>query len=273
MRRHPFDLLMELKTSQIRLDCAALHLARDFYPSLNISKYLQRLDALAEDVAALRPGLAANLRYEALRAVLVDECGLTGNHTDYYDPQNSLLNCVLDSGRGTSISLSVVWMEVARRLKWPVSGVGLPGHFIVRFDDPERFVLANPFHEGRALSVDDCRVLVRESFEGRIPFTTAYLKPVNKRGILLRVLRNLRNIYLANDDLVSVSTILRRMAAVEPMNGRHLQDLAAICARQGNVRGAWAFLELYQQRVPNAHDADLVQHNLHQLHAAILAWN
>ena len=95
-----------------------------------------------------RPGLTAILRYQAMRDVLVNEHNFHGNQDDYYDPQNSYLNRVLDRRLGAPVSLATIWVEVARRLKWPVHGVALPGHFLVRFDDPERFVLADPFAEG-----------------------------------------------------------------------------------------------------------------------------
>ena len=96
MTNHPFDLLIELNTRYIRLDCAALHLARDVYPDLVLTSYLDRLDEIADSVAELRPGLSAPLRYEAMRQVIVDEYGLRGNENDYYDPENSYLNRVLD---------------------------------------------------------------------------------------------------------------------------------------------------------------------------------
>jgi regulator of sirC expression with transglutaminase-like and TPR domain len=264
---------MELDTDDIRLDCAALHLARDVFPALNISRYLDLLDALADEVAALRPGLAANLRYDAMREVLVKSRGLTGNRDAYYHPHNSYLNCVLDFGLGIPISLSVVWAEVGRRLKWPVSGVALPGHFIVRFDDPERYVLADPFNDGRSLSLQDCRRLVRERFGDKIAFSTALLKPVDTRGVLIRMLQNLRNVYLANNDLPRVANILRRMVAVEPQNGRHLQELAAVCCRQGDVRGACAHLALYLRRAPKARDSRRIRYNLQLLQAALVALN
>ena len=273
MSGHPFDLLMELETDQIRLDCAALHLARDVYPATTLARHLEILDGLAREVAALRPGLSANLRYEALREVLIVEHGLRGNEQDFYHPDNSYLNRVLDTGRGMPISLSIVWLEVARRLKWPVAGVALPGHFIVRVDDPERFVLADPFYDGRSLSLEDCESLVEQGFDGRVPFKLDYLKPVDTRSILLRLLKNLQDYYLTVNNLAQVANILRRMRAVEPANGRHLQDLAAVCCRRGDVRGACAHLEMYLHRAPNAHDSKLVRRNLRQLHAALLALN
>lgn len=273
MGTHPFDLLMELEPRDIRLDCAALHLARDAYPGLNVDRYLKQLDLLADAVAALRPGLAANLRYKALHQVLVTERGLTGNRRSYYDPRNCYLNRVLDTNRGIPITLSTVWIEVARRLKWPVAGVALPGHFIVRIDDPERYILVDPFNDGQTLTIADCRQLVRLRFGDELAFRRSYLKPIDSRGILARLLRNLRNVYLANNDLPRAANILRRMAAIEPTNGRHLQDLAAICCRQGDVRNACAHLQLYLHRLPNGRDSDHVRDNLKLLRAALVALN
>lgn len=273
MNPHPFDLLMELQTHEIRLDCAALHLARDVYPILNTSRYMEILDTLAEEVAAHRAGLAAHLRYEAMQSVLVNAYGLTGNDDDDYDPDHCYLNRVLDTGQGNPIALSVIWIEVARRLKWPVSGVALPGHFVVRFDDPDRFVLASPFYDGRSLSLGDCQLLVEEAFEGELEFRSGQLEPVDTRAILVRMLANLRSVYLGRNDLPRVANILRRMAAVEPANGRHLQDLAAVCCRRGDVRGACEHLALYLHRQPNSRDSRIVRRNLKQLQAALVALN
>jgi len=273
MSKHPFDLLMELESEHIRLDCAALHLARDRYPALHVTHYLHLLDRFAADVAAQRPGLAANLRYEALRAVLVEQQRLTGNRDDYYAPENCYLNRVLDSGVGIPITLSTVWVEVGRRLKWPVSGVALPGHFIVRIDDPERCVFVDPFNDGRTLSVADCRRLMRHRFGDEIPFSRRFLRPVSSRGILARLLRNLRNAYLAANDLPRLASTLERMAAAEPENGRHLQDLAAVCCQRGDWRSAYSHLQVYLQRTPHAKDSEEVRQNLRQIRAALAALN
>ena len=156
MSRHPFDLLMTLEDEQIRLDCAALHLARDAYPDLDLRIWLDRLDELAAEVSELRPGLSAPLRYRAMREILVERHSFRGNVTEYDDPQNSYLNRVLERRLGLPITLAVIWIEVGRRLKWPVAGVGLPGHFLVRFDDPDRFVMVDVFNEGRSLALEDC---------------------------------------------------------------------------------------------------------------------
>jgi regulator of sirC expression with transglutaminase-like and TPR domain len=273
LSQHPFDLLVELHAEHIRLDCAALQFARDAYPYLDMRRYLSRLDALAEEVAALRPGLASTLRYQAMRQVLVEEHGLRGNAKGYYDPQNSYLNRVLERGVGIPISLSVIWMEVGRRLKWPVSGIALPSHFIVRFDDPERFVLADPFSGGQSLSVDDCRRLVAANVERPVHFSRRLLRPITTRGVLARMLGNLREIYLAMGSWGHLLDVLQRLVALEPHQGRHLQDLAAVYARLGDVRGAYGYLRLYLRRAPHARDQELVEGNIKRLEAAIVALN
>jgi len=273
MCRHPFDLLMELDSQHIRLDCAALHLARDVYPKIDVPRYLGLLDELAKAVARRRPGPAAAQRHAALRAVLVDEFGLSGNAHNYDAPDHSYLNRVLDTRVGIPITLSIVWLEVARRLKWPAAGVGLPGHFLVRLDDPGRFVLADPFHAGVARSLDDCRLLVAERFHSAIELSARHLRRVSTRGVLVRLLRNLRNIYLAAGDWPRLASTLRRLAAVQPTNGRHLRELAAVCWRQGNVRGARDHLALYLHRQPTARDSRVVERILRKLDLALVAQN
>ena len=264
---------MELHTLDIRLDCAALHLARDAFPNIDVVGYLRRLDDLADQVAAEKPGVSANLRYDAMRRVLVEVHELHGNVDDYYDPDNSFINRVLDRGLGAPITLSVVWMEVARRLKWPVFGLGLPGHFIIRFDDPERFVLVDPFYDGRTLRIEDCRRLLEHNFDGKVQFNSRFLLPVDTRTVLARMLNNLRNIYVANQNWARVADVLRRLATVEPHNSAHLHELAGLLYHHGNVRGAYAHLSAYLSRQQDSDDQLLVRERLAHLEAVIALMN
>jgi regulator of sirC expression with transglutaminase-like and TPR domain len=273
MISHPFDSLMELDTQYIRLDCAALHLARDAYPRIALPTYLSRLDAIANHVAEMRPGLSATLRYEAMRRVLVEGHGLRGNEDDYYDPANSYLNRVLDRGLGIPISLSIIWLEVARRLKWRVAGLGLPGHFIIRFDDDERFVLVDPFREGRTLAIEDCRRILDYYFEGKVRFSAEFLRPVSVRCILARSLYNLRNIYIANHDWDNAARVLRRLASVEPSNVRHLNELAELLYRRGEIETAWKHLSAYMMRRPGTDGQFRVRERLAHIEAIIASMN
>jgi regulator of sirC expression with transglutaminase-like and TPR domain len=259
MSRHPFDLLIELEPHEIHLDCAALHLARDVYPHISVPAYLAQLDALADEVAALAPGLSAPLRYQALAEVLVDRHGFRGSTDDYYDPQNSYLNRVLDRHVGIPISLAIVWIEVARRLKWPIAGAALPSHFLVRVDDPDRFIVVDVFNGGCTLSLEDCAKLLEQNLEGKVPFDPQMLEPVGTRAILARSLANLRAVYMVNQDWNRLACVLRRLIALEPTNGNHLQELAALHFQLGDMRGAYAHLAASLPRVAESDRADVEQ--------------
>lgn len=270
---HPFDHLVELRTELVRLDCAALHLARDAYAEINVPAYLERLDLLADEVASLRPGLDATLRYAAMRHVLVDCHDLRGDEDDYYNPRNGYLNRVIDRGRGMPITVSLVWLEVARRLKWPVHGLAMPGHFLIRFDDRERFVMCDAFRSGCTVTQPDCQRILDHCFDGRVKLKPRFLEPVDTCVILARMLNNLRSIYLANQNWPRLESVLRRLCALEPQQGRHLQELAALHYRQGDVRMAYAHLARYVRTKPEADDVLAVRERLDRLAAACAALN
>lgn len=273
MSIHPFDELMTIPESAIRLDCAALHLARDAYPHLSVFRYLARLDALADEVAALRPGLDSPARYQALRAVLHEGHGLRGNEDDYYDPDNSYLNRVLERGLGIPISLGIIWIEVGRRLKWPVSGVALPGHFLVRVDDAERFIVVDVFRGAVSVDKDDCRELLRRQFQDAVEFEDSMLEPVRVPTILARVLNNLRNIYIANGDVPRLTRVLERLCAAEPDNSQHAEELAALLARQGELRRACSHLSTFLSERPDMKDGEALKERLMHLISALHAMN
>lgn len=272
MRRHPFDELLELDTVDIRLDCAALHLARDEYPDIDVLSTLNRLDDLATDVAAKRPGISLPNRFQALRAVLVEDFGLRGNE-DYYDPDNSYLNRVLERRVGIPITNSIIWMEVARRLNWPAEGIGFPGRFLVRMEDAEYYVLIDPFQEGRTLSLSDCAELLSQQSENKVKLTAEHLEPADTRAILIRMLNNLRGIYLAQSNWSALARVLERLSAAEPENPRHVTELAGVRFRLGDVFGAYGPMFAFVQSRPDAPEAPEVRHQLRRLTSAIAARN
>jgi len=273
MSPHPFDSVMELSLDAIRLDCAALHLCRDVFPDLNILRYLEQMDALAAEVGECRPGLAAPLRYQAMRDVLVERHGFSGNRDDYYNPRNSYLNCVLDSRSGVPIALSAVWLEVARRLKWPVHGMAFPGHFLIRFDDPDRFLIVDPFEDGRTLAIEDCEAILRHHFDDQVKFSPDLLAPTDVRTILARMLNNLRSIYLGSSAWSRLDSVLERLVALDPRNGQYRGELAALRFRRGDLRGAFSHLANFVQSRPDADDTPTLQRTLSHIEATIAAQN
>jgi regulator of sirC expression with transglutaminase-like and TPR domain len=180
---------------------AALLFAREEYPDLDVPAYVSKIDALAARLEGRLGGrLAAGDVVVAANAVLFDEGGFCGNVATYYDPRNSFLNDVIDRHVGIPISLSVVYMEVARRAGAQVDGVGLPGHFIVRVTGPGGSSLVDPFHGGAVLSVADCQARLDRVHEGRLRLDASMLRPCSQREILARMLRNLKAIYTRADD-------------------------------------------------------------------------
>ena len=189
------------------------------------------------------PERAASL-LSALRQVLVEEEGFKGNERDYHDPRNAFLNEVLERKVGVPISLSVLWMEVARRAGLRLDGVGFPGHFLVKYvsaaGGTELFVDA--FNSGELLSADECVARYRARTGGR-DLDRRYLESVSPRQILARTLHNLRRIYLERRDDVRAYWVLDRILMLTPGQLEALRDRGTVEARLGGAAAATRDLE------------------------------
>ncbi|UGQ09468.1 transglutaminase-like domain-containing protein [Yinghuangia sp. ASG 101] len=184
-----------VRTEPVDLAEACLLMGAEDDPELDTRLGRAELDRLARAVAAKLTEPAettAPARAAAILAlVLGARAGFGGAEADYADLRSSLLHHVLRRRRGLPILLSVVWIEVGRRAGIPVYGVALPGHFVVGIGDPEGdFVLADPFHGGRLLTVDDARGIALSA--GGSPDDPHLLLPAHPTAVLLRVLTNIR---------------------------------------------------------------------------------
>jgi regulator of sirC expression with transglutaminase-like and TPR domain len=219
-----FAELVRGPEARCQLDEGALLIAAHARRDLDIDEQLARLDALAAGCTAPTLG--------AVTAHLFDDVGFTGDTADYSNPRNSLLDSVLDRREGIPITLSVVLMEVARRVGVGLVGVGLPGHFVVRSaDDPDLFV--DPFHR----SITDragCEKLFTTLHGPTARFDPSFLDPVGPRAIIARMVTNLQRSFVGRGDragalwaqclrvLVPGATVQerRRLAAMLAANGR-----------------------------------------------------
>ncbi|GMU23451.1 MAG: hypothetical protein AMXMBFR13_35290 [Phycisphaerae bacterium] len=212
---HPFDEMVQLPEGQIRLASAALLFCRDTYGELQPAAYLARLDRLADRVERLS-GRTPRERLEALRTVIHAEEEFHGNSDDYYDPRNSYLNEVLDRRRGIPISLAVVWLDVARRLGWPLVGVNFPGHFLVRYESPCEPLHVDPFGGGQVLRCAQLRERLPPAL-ARLPHVPAEcLATAGTKAILMRMLNNLVGIYLQRCEWGALESVMARQAALCP---------------------------------------------------------
>jgi regulator of sirC expression with transglutaminase-like and TPR domain len=249
-----------IEREPVPLDEAALTIAQEEYPALEPEAYLTRLDDLASRVMR-RAGapLRAASALRALREVLHDEEGLRGNEEDYYDPRNSFLNEVLDRRVGIPISLTVVYLEVARRAGLRLEGVGFPGHFLAKYASPSGAeVFVDAFHSGEMLSADECVARYRARSGGR-DLDTRYLAGVSTRQILARMLHNLKRVYADRKDDVRSFWVLDRILLLAPGQAEALRDRGLAASRLGGATAAVRDLEAYLSRAPGASDADEIR--------------
>ena len=258
---HKWTLQDELRLTPINLSRAALCFARDIaYPGLNIGYYLDLLTGLAESARALifkTDPLA--IQAELLASFLFKELGFRGNQADYADWRNSFLNEVLDRRLGIPITLSAIYLEIARQLDIPAEGVSLPGHFIVSVWDGERTHYFDPFHGGGRLSVNDCALLVQHTTGYHGPFQVAWLSATNPRDILIRMLNNLRIHTLQRERWLDAAKVMICLIAVQADFPEHLRDLGLLYYRLGEFPRASHYLDEYLRRQPNAPDAELLR--------------
>ena len=166
--------------SAVTLDVAALEMASIEFPGLDVEASLMRLDSLAQQIGNQLTANATGLDFiKAANDLLFEVMQFRGNENEYYDPRNSCLNSVLIRRLGIPITLSVVYIEVARRLGRSVYGVGLPGHFIVAYEDRESRYWVDPFHNGRILTFADCSALAKETANVDLRANPAVLSAVN----------------------------------------------------------------------------------------------
>ncbi|MBM2810003.1 MAG: hypothetical protein HW416_762 [Chloroflexi bacterium] len=249
--RASFAALVDRPGDEIPLAEAALLIAAEEYPGLDVRDYLARLDALADSVReavdnAQRPEEAGVVLAQRLH----DVEGFRGNPDDYYDPRNSFLNEVLDRRSGIPITLSLLYIEVGRRLGLSIKGIGLPGHFLVQIAGSATYL--DPFSGQPNLSAEDCALRVESIFGGRLRFDNSMLTPWDNRGILSRMLTNLREIYRERGDRPRSLGVLDRLVLLDPRSSVLRRDRARVLADLGLYRKALRDLDEFRRLEPRA---------------------
>jgi regulator of sirC expression with transglutaminase-like and TPR domain len=255
-----FALLVgqDIEDERIDLVRAALTIARTEYPDLDIEKYVRCVDALARRVGERIPDAGdAAQTIAALNHVLFEEEGFRGNRENYYDPRNSFLNDVLERKLGIPISLALMYMEVARRVGFPLFGVGMPGHFLLKHYDVEgRQVLIDCFEGGHILSDRDCQQRLDEIYSGQLALQPDFLMAVSRRQILTRVLNNLKTVYLSTRSFKKALPLVDLVLVIYPRSPEDVKQRALLRYSLGLMRGAAEDLEQYLKMSPDASDAD-----------------
>ncbi|HEY9763123.1 MAG TPA: SirB1 family protein [Trichocoleus sp.] len=254
--RQRFYQAVQQPEEQINLAAAALYIAQEAYPNLDVEAYLNALDRMANEVRERLPEEAYPLKIiRTLNQYLFAEQGFAGNTENYYDPRNSFFNDVVDRRRGIPLTLSLVYLEVARRIDFPMAGVGLPGHFLIRPVLEEMAIFVDPFHSGEIMFEEDCRDRLREIYGEGAKLQPQHLEIVGPKALLSRMLSNLKMIYLHQRDIDKALGAMDRILLMFPKAAPELRDRGLIYYQQGRLTEALYDLEQYLFERPDAADA------------------
>ena len=245
---------------EIDLGRAALAIATQEYPDLKIDDCLSQLDALGQAVE-LRMGDEKNPYriIAALNTVLFKELGFQGNRSEYYDPKNSFLNDVITHKKGIPISLSVIYMEVARRVGLSLAGVGFPGHFLVKYEDGDVEILIDVFNEGEIRSREDLDRMLQQIYRGQVSYQDGFVAALGKRDILRRMLNNLKWIYLERGEPLKSLTVLDQLVILDPRSASEIRDRGLLYITLERYAQALEDLESYLRLAPGADDLEMVK--------------
>ena len=255
-----FREAIDCAEDQIDLGRAALAIARQEYPDLKIDDCLTQLDRLAQAVE-LRMGNEQNPYriIAALNTVLFKEQGFQGNRSEYYDPKNSFLNDVIIRKKGIPISLSVIYMEVARRVGLSLEGVGFPGHFLVKYDDGDIEILIDVFNDGEVRAREDLNQMLQQLYRGQVSYQPGFVTALGKRDILRRMLNNLKWIYLERGEPLKTLSILDQLVILNPSSVSEIRDRGLLYITLERYAQALEDLESYLRLAPKADDAAMVK--------------
>jgi regulator of sirC expression with transglutaminase-like and TPR domain len=247
----------------INLAEAALAIAAEEYTDLDIAGYLERLDEMGSTLRRrLRPDITTGDSIRLLNHYLFQELGFSGDTENYYDPRNSFLNEVIERRLGIPITLSVIYIEVGRRIGLPLHGVSFPAHFLVKCVVREGAILLDPYSKGISLGLDDL-VQRLKAWRGGIELDSEMVKNMlasaGSREILARILRNLRGIYLKNGQLTKALHACDRIVTLDPQSAEEYRDRGNIYLELECFRAALADFRAYLMLKPEAEDADEIQ--------------
>lgn len=253
---------------EIDLARAGLLVAKEEYPQLPVDRYLGWLDQLAEEVKdRLDDESAPLVVLQGVLHTLFQRQGLRGNREAYYDPRNSFLNDVLDRRLGIPLSLGIVLLEVGWRLDLPLEGVDFPHHFLVRFRGDAVELLVDPFDGGTLRFQDEAQELLDRVYGGMVRLRDEFLVTATRRAMLVRMLRNLKGLYMKAHDTRRALAAVERILLLRPDLPGERRAGGMLLARLGRADEAVEHLRAYLEAAPGATDGDRIRNLVRRLDA------
>lgn len=254
---------------QVNLAEAALVIAAGEYQQLDINGYLGRIEDLAAQFRRrLRQDIPPTEIIIALNHYLFDELGFAGNSAEFYDPRNSFLNDVIDRKLGIPITLSILYIEIGRRAGLKLRGVSFPGSFLVKCPVRGGAIVLDPYARGASLSVADLRQrlrTMRNGIEIAPEAVKSMIAAASNKEILARILRNLKGIYLNQNEMMKALSAVDRIIAVAPGAASEYRDRGRIYLKLECFRAALVDFRHYLLLEPRADDANVVMQHVSEL--------
>lgn len=257
---HNFYQEIDCADEQIDLAKSALYFAKAEYPDLDVENYLEIIDAIALEIEFQLPSERYPLKViQTINDHLYNYLQFQGNKENYYDPENSFLNRVIERQLGIPISLSVVYLAIAKRLNFPMVGIGMPGHFLIRPEFEEAGIFVDAFNRGEILFEHDCQAKLQETYQQPVELDPSWLEPVSNKQILVRMLNNLKFIYLHRRELNKALSIISSIVKISPENVTEIRDRGLLYYQINRWSEAIIDLEYFLKVSPHSDDAPMIE--------------
>jgi len=252
--------LLSQQEENISLDAAALELATIEFPGLDPRPFVEILDSHARELGELAGPRASGRQFvEKANRYFFETLGFRGNSENYYDPRNSCLNEVLTARTGIPITLSAVYIEVARRLGRPVHGIEFPSHFLIQYRGEDYTEFIDCFHGGRKLTYEELRQMGLQVARVDIYANPGILRPATTWRILVRMLNNLRHIYVGSNQAPKALMVADLLVLAKPDEAENYRDRGVILGVMGRFQAALADFTRYLSMAPDAPDREAVE--------------
>lgn len=241
---------------------AALLIAARFDESLDVAQALRELNELAYPLLEqcdAQAGTAA--RIEILNAYFFGQLGFRGETQEYYQPENSFLHKVIQRRSGIPLSLSLIYLRFARVIGLDAYGIGFPGHFLVGIADGTQQRIFDPFNAAQELAQDELLARLRHHAAADVNenLLRKILQPISPRAILVRMLRNLKQIYMEKQDVENALASIEMILSLLPESPEELRDRGMIYQHIEYAQGALADLRRYLELVPDADERGVIE--------------
>ncbi len=226
------------------------------YPDLDVDEYIKKINqigmSLKESISDVK-----NPTYliSILNEHLFENLGFSGDADDYYNPKNNFLNKVIDKKSGLPITISILYVEIAKFIGLDLKIIGFPGHILVKYNEE---MILDPFDDGTLLDVDDLQEILDNNFDGQIEFQPEFLDEIESEQILIRMTRNLKNSYVQSFVYDKALRCTNMVLAIEPESPEDIRDKGILEERQLNSETALKYLNKYLEINPNAEDIDFI---------------